>query len=81
MGCLGGNVSAYWLYDPDYSRGVVYFREATAAALVERMDREGLRTLVVSPDLTDGATLREAVESGALVEHSDAWGRTYRRVR
>ncbi|MBV8880185.1 MAG: hypothetical protein JO332_09495 [Planctomycetaceae bacterium] len=81
VGCLGGNVSAYWLYDPDYSRGVVYFREATAAALVERMDREGLRTLVVSPDLTDGATLREAVESGALVEHSDAWGRTYRRVR
>lgn len=82
VGCAGEDLGfPYWLYGPDFSRRVVYLRETSSAGLLERLDREGIRTVYASPRTADTSTFQEAVAAGRLEAFRDGLGSGFRRVR
>jgi hypothetical protein len=82
VGCAGDELSgAYWLYQPDFSRRVVYLRESSSGALMERLDREGVRVLYVSPRIAESPSFKEAAAAGALRAFTDDLGSGFRRIR
>jgi hypothetical protein len=82
VGCAGDELSgAYWLYQPDFSRRVVYLRETSSASLLERLNREDVRVLYLSPRAAESAALREALAGGRWQAFIDGMGKGFRRVR
>jgi hypothetical protein len=58
---------AYPLYRPDFSRRVVYLREMGADGLLTRLDRDGVKRIVVfGPLLKSGPMFDEATRRGRL---------------
>jgi hypothetical protein len=76
----GGN--PYWLYDPDFSRRVVYLRESTLEGLLTTLDREAVTVFYVAVKTDQSNPLfEEGVRKQALQPFRDGFGRGYRRVR
>jgi hypothetical protein len=58
---------AYPLYEPSFQRRVVYIRDRSADELLNHLDREGVKTLVVFGALrVQGGILEEARRRGRL---------------
>jgi hypothetical protein len=82
VGAAGEELTGvYWLYNPDFSRRVIYLRESTSAALLDRLQREEIRVLYVSPRASESPVFQEAVSAGRLEAFADALGRGFRRIR